>query len=141
MSLIELNSLELKYPSEFPGSPPTFALENIDLSIEEKDFIVILGTSGCGKTSLLNIVAGFLFPTSGLAKIDGEIIKKPHPERGVVFQGDALMPWLNVEDNVELSLKFSGFSKKKRQETSHKVLQWRWQVIPKFCFSMNLSGP
>lgn len=124
MSVLKIQKLHLDYPNIQDESQKTTALSDINLNIDKGEFVVILGASGCGKTSLLNIMAGFIFPTQGQALIESEMIKKPHPERGMVFQKNALMPWLNVRENVELSLKFAGVDKTTRTETSAKVLEW-----------------
>lgn len=76
------------------------ALSNISLTIEEGAFVSILGPSGCGKSTLLYIVGGFVSPTSGVAKIKGQAITGPGPDRGPVFQEFALFPWKTVLGNV-----------------------------------------
>lgn len=122
MNLIEIKNLSLSYGAS--SIEATNALSNIDLSIKEGEFVVVLGASGCGKTSLLNLIAGFLYPSEGEVLINNEVIKGPGPDRGVVFQKNALMPWLNVKDNIELGLKFQGVHKLKREEICDKVLDW-----------------
>ncbi|HEV2154773.1 ABC transporter ATP-binding protein [Bradyrhizobium sp.] len=76
------------------------ALSDISLTIEEGAFVSILGPSGCGKSTLLYIVGGFVSPTSGAAKIKGQAITRPGPDRGPVFQEFALFPWKTVLGNV-----------------------------------------
>jgi len=75
-------------------------LQEIDLTVAEREFVAILGPSGCGKSTLLNMVAGFELATQGLVKAAGAEIVAPAPSRGVVFQEPALFPWLTVMDNV-----------------------------------------
>ena len=77
-------------------SPEVTALKNIDLQLEAKELIVVIGRSGCGKTTLLNLLAGFISPSQGRVLMNDEPINGPGVERGVVFQKNALMPWLNV---------------------------------------------
>lgn len=79
-------------------------LENISLEAREGEFVCILGPSGCGKTTLLNIVSGFLQPTSGEVRIDGEQVRGPDPRRIFVFQERGVFPWLNVEGNIAFGL-------------------------------------
>lgn len=76
------------------------ALEDINLEIEANTFVSIIGPSGCGKSTLLNIIAGLSEPTTGTVLINGVPISGPGPDRGVVFQNYALMPWMTVMDNI-----------------------------------------
>lgn len=82
------------------GERRVLALEDINLSVAEREFVAILGPSGCGKSTLLNMVAGFDRPTRGTVRVDGEEIVDPSPRRGVVFQEPALFPWFSVMENV-----------------------------------------
>jgi ABC-type nitrate/sulfonate/bicarbonate transport system ATPase subunit len=91
------------------------ALDCIDLEIGQDEFLTILGPSGCGKSTLLNIIAGFDHPTGGEIRLDGEIISKPGPDRGVVFQEYALFPWLNAAENIEFGLRERGVPKVERE--------------------------
>ncbi len=97
-------------------------LKNINLEINEGEFVSILGPSGCGKSTLLSIVAGLTKPTSGEILLNGNLIKKPGKDRGMVFQQAALFPWLTVEENVMFPLR-KEMSKNKAREIAHQYLQ------------------
>ena len=84
------------------------ALQDIDMSVAEREFVALLGPSGCGKSTLLNMVAGFDHPTQGRVAVAGQPVREPSPERGVVFQEPALFPWLTVMQNVVFGPKTRG---------------------------------
>jgi bicarbonate transport system ATP-binding protein len=79
-------------------------LEDVNLAISEGEFICLIGHSGCGKSTLLNMVGGFSKPSLGEVIVNGKLITKPGPDRMVVFQGYALLPWLTVYENVHLAV-------------------------------------
>lgn len=80
------------------------ALSNIDLDLEHNTFVSIIGPSGCGKSTLLNIIAGLIPATAGTVTMNGKAIATPGPDRGMVFQNYALMPWMTVEENIGFAL-------------------------------------
>ena len=80
------------------------ALKNINLSINQGEFISIIGHSGCGKSTVLNLIAGLLEPTEGHLFCAGREIAAPGPERAVVFQNHSLLPWLTCAENVHLAV-------------------------------------
>ena len=79
-------------------------LKDVNLHIQEGEFICLIGHSGCGKSTLLNMVGGFSKPSIGEVTVNGKLITKPGPDRMVVFQGYALLPWLTVYENVMLAV-------------------------------------
>lgn len=93
---------------------PVEALKDISFSVEEGEFTVIVGPSGCGKSTLINIVGGLDDATSGNIYIGDKEISGPGADRGMVFQGYSLFPWLNVQKNVEFGLKMKKLPKKER---------------------------
>ena len=94
------------------------ALQNVSLDIPAAKLTAILGPSGCGKTTLLKVIAGLIKPTSGSVKVRGKDIEGPGPDRALVFQDFALLPWATVLQNVGFGLRARGVPKKEREETS-----------------------
>jgi NitT/TauT family transport system ATP-binding protein len=103
--MIEIRGVHKEFAK---GERRVVALQDIDLTVAEREFVAILGPSGCGKSTLLNMVAGFDQPTRGSVKVAGEEIVAPAPSRGVVFQEPALFPWLTVMDNIVFGPKTLG---------------------------------
>jgi len=86
----------------------SIVLEDVSLAINKGDFVIILGESGCGKTTLLNMLAGFERPTSGRILVDGKEVNDIHPSRSMLFQQPALIPWLTVRKNVAYGCRLRG---------------------------------
>ena len=89
------------YPT---ASGPSRVLDDIDLAIHQGEFLCVIGHSGCGKSTLLNMVSGFATPTAGQVVLHGKPITRPGPDRMVVFQGYALLPWFSAYENVYLAI-------------------------------------
>jgi ABC-type nitrate/sulfonate/bicarbonate transport system, ATPase component len=104
-------------------SGPQTALADVDLDIDDGEFVTLVGQSGCGKTTLLNIVAGLERPTSGTVLVDGRPVTGPGPERGVIFQQYALFPWLTVKANVEFGLQVKGLHRRERADIAQHYLK------------------
>jgi nitrate/nitrite transport system ATP-binding protein len=101
-ALLDLTQLGMKFPTP---NGEFIALKNVNLQIKKGAFISLIGHSGCGKSTVLNLVAGLHLPTDGGVIVDGREVSGPGPERAVVFQNHSLLPWLTVYQNVELAVK------------------------------------
>lgn len=99
-----------------PGSAPLSVLEGVNIDIPAGHFVVLAGESGCGKSTLLRAMAGLLRPTAGTILHDGDPVSSASPRRGVVFQADAVFPWLTVRENVEYGPARRGMPKSERVE-------------------------
>ncbi|MGO4714278.1 ABC transporter ATP-binding protein [Bradyrhizobium sp. 2TAF24] len=105
-SLIDIATVSQIYAGR-DGSP-TWALRDVSLQIARGEFVCLIDPSGCGKTTLLQLIAGFLPPTRGAVTFHGRPIQGPGPERGVVFQDYALFAWMTARQNVEFGLRMRG---------------------------------
>lgn len=122
MSDIKLQAIDLT--KKFYGTAgEVVAIENVNLTVRESEFVMIVGPSGCGKTTLINLIGGLEEQTSGEILLDGQPVKGPGPERGMVFQGYSLFPWLTVQKNIEFGLKMKGISKSERAEQAKKYIE------------------
>lgn len=141
MTKLEIKNVTRRFRSiEKDSRNLVTAIENVNLSIEEGEFICFVGPSGCGKSTLLNILAGLDMPTEGEVILNGQPVKETGPDRIMVFQENALFPWLKVIDNVEFGLKMAGIGKKKRYEIAMHYLDM--MQLTKFveAFTYQLSG-
>ena len=121
MHQIELHNITLEYDSV---ENPVTALRDVSFSVEPAEFLCVVGQSGCGKTTMLNIVAGFLKPTNGSILIGGKAITGKGLDRGVVFQDFAqLFPWRTAQRNVEFGLEMKGIAKEEREEIAMRFLR------------------
>ena len=100
----------------------TNAVTDIDLTFHNGEFISLVGTSGCGKSTILRMIAGLIAPTMGEITVNGEKIVKPGPDIGMVFQKPTLFPWLTVEDNVAFSLRMQG-KLKEGMDDVHRLIE------------------
>ena len=108
-SFLDISQVSIEFPT---ATGPFKALDKIDLKIDKGEFVSLIGHSGCGKSTVLNIVAGLYKATEGGIILKGKEVNEPGPERAVVFQNHSLLPWLSAYQNVELAAK-QVFSKTK----------------------------
>ncbi len=101
--LIEVRGLSVNYNVARTGKRLT-AIEGVNLDVHEGEIVTVLGPSGCGKTTFMNVVAGLVKPSTGTVLVDGAPVTGPGPDRAVVFQDYALLPWRTVFDNVKFGL-------------------------------------
>lgn len=121
MAYLELKNVNIGYG---PISDRTEVLKDVNLSIEENEFLAIVGFSGSGKSTLINLMSGLALPDSGEVLMEGQRVRKAGPERGVVFQNYSLLPWLTVAGNVDLAVKqvFPNLSSEERREHVEKYV-------------------
>jgi len=100
---LKVENVSLRFPK--PDGTEFTALKDICMEVRRHEFAVIVGPSGCGKSSLLYLTAGLNSPTEGQITVAGQTVTGPGPERGMVFQGYTLFPWLTVRENIEFGLK------------------------------------
>ncbi|MEJ8825849.1 taurine ABC transporter ATP-binding protein [Variovorax humicola] len=121
MEQLQVKDVSVTYPGR-TRTEQVHALDHIDLTINRGDFVVALGASGCGKTTLLSLMAGFISASSGDLLLGGRAIQGPGSDRGVVFQKHALLPWLSVMENTEFGLKLQGVPKAERRDRAARNL-------------------
>ncbi|WP_124949621.1 ABC transporter ATP-binding protein [Sulfuriferula thiophila] len=115
---LKVEALSRIYPAS-RGQTAVPVFENVHFSIAKGEFVCIIGHSGCGKSTILNVLAGLDEPSSGVVIMDGREVSGPSLDRGVVFQGHALMPWLTVMKNIEFAVKSRWPDWTKEKVTQH----------------------
>ncbi|CCI36913.1 MAG: ABC transporter ATP-binding protein [Microcystis sp.] len=120
VSVCELANVGVTFGS---GSEGNEVLRDINLSLFAGDFVCVLGSSGCGKTTLLRVLAGYQPPTTGIVTVAGRRHTEPDPDVGVVFQRPNLFPWLTITKNVEFGPKMKGVSDRERKQRVSATLE------------------
>lgn len=115
---LKVNNLNKKFMS---SHGEVVALKDINFETYKREFVCVIGPSGCGKSTLIRILAGLETPTSGEVLLDGKAVDGPSQERGMVFQGYTLFPWLTIKKNVMFGLEMAGHSKASSEE---QAFQW-----------------
>jgi len=118
--LIHLDSVTKVFSSR---KGEVVAVRDFSLAVEKGEVVTLVGASGCGKTTILNMVAGFMRPTSGKVYLEGKHITSVEPRCGMIFQAYALFPWLTVRENVEFGPKINGVPREVRREESRRFIE------------------
>ena len=98
------------------------AVSDVNLDVADSEFVMIVGPSGCGKSTLINMIGGLETPSSGRILLDGKPVSGPGVDRGMVFQGYSLFPWLTVQKNIEFGLKMKKIHAKERAERARQYI-------------------
>lgn len=124
------------------GNDAQLALRPLDLDIRPGEFVSLLGSSGCGKTTLLNIIAGFERPSSGQVVLNGQPVREPGRQRMMFFQDstEALFPWLTVEENIEFGLRIVGMAADRRASVVDNYLEMVGLARDRRKYPAQLSG-
>jgi len=99
------------------------ALRDVNLEVEAGEFMCLVGPSGCGKSTLVFIVAGLVSPSGGAIRVGGAPVHEPDPDRTVVFQGDAVFPWMTVAQNIGYGLQQTNTAKREQEEIVHHLIE------------------
>ncbi len=120
-SKIEICGVSKRYATDDPDTP--LVLDNINLAIGDNEFVTLVGRSGCGKTTLLNIIGGLVESTHGDVKVNGRTVSGPGQGKGMVFQQHALFPWLTALQNVGFGCRNKGVHKAERDQIAHQLIE------------------
>jgi NitT/TauT family transport system ATP-binding protein len=105
------------------GRPPVLALDDVNMTVRSSEFLCLLGMSGCGKTTLLKAIAGLESLDGGEVRIDGVPVKGPGPDRAMVFQNFALLPWADVMTNIAFGLELRGVAREEREQVARQLIR------------------
>jgi NitT/TauT family transport system ATP-binding protein len=114
-NVIRVRGLTKRFVGPRTPAEGVLALDNIDLDVRQREFLTVIGPSGCGKTTLLRVIAGLVPFDSGSVTVNGKPVTGPGPDRAVVFQAFALLPWATVIDNIAFGLRLRGVPERQRR--------------------------
>ena len=117
-----------------------YVLEGISFDVSEGEIVCLIGASGCGKTTLLNIVAGLVPYQQGMVTMDSRLVDHPGPDRVMVFQDDAVFPWMRVQENVEYGLRVKKMGKEDRARRAAEIIELVGLSGNERLFPRELSG-
>jgi sulfonate transport system ATP-binding protein len=120
MSHLSLKNIRITYPGR-SGKAPFVAVDDINLEVDEGEFLTIVGPSGCGKSTLLHAVDGLIAPAEGEITLGGTPVTKPGPDRAMVFQEFGLLPWRTVLANIEFGMELNGQAD--REQTARRLIE------------------
>jgi len=123
MSTVTVKEVSKIYPGHGARDAPVLALDSVSFHVEDHEFCSVLGHSGCGKTTLLMLMAGFEEPTAGSILVDDEPVGKPTWKRSVIFQEYALFPWMTVKENIAFGLEMKNIPAPQREEIIQRNIQ------------------
>lgn len=122
MSIV-VENISKSFKGRRRNDPENQVLKDVSFEVEEGQFVSLLGPSGCGKTTTLTIIAGFQKHSSGVIKVNGEVVTKPGPDRAFMFQNYALFPWMKVGENIEYPMKKMKLPKEERKKRLQELLE------------------
>ena len=137
-SIIEFKHVDKAF--EKPDEGLYKVVEDLNITVRENEFLVLFGPGQCGKSTILNMIAGFECPTKGQIICNGKEVKAPNPERGMVFQNTALFPWLTVMGNVEYGPKMRGVKKEERRKKAQHYIDLVGLTNFEETYPVKLSG-
>ena len=135
---IDVVDVAKRFDGEPPNAPPV--LGDLSLQVAENEFVVLLGRSGCGKTTLLNIIAGLERASSGSVRVDDALVERPGAGKGMVFQQGALFPWLTAQQNVEFAARNRGVGAAQRRAQARELLALVGLAGSEHKYPFELSG-
>ena len=122
-AFLDVRNVRKTFPARNRREEPVVALDNVNVTIADREFLAIVGPSGCGKSTLLRIIDGLDHPDSGQVMLQGKPVTKPGLDRGMVFQAANLLPWRTVSRNIEFGLESMRIPKEQRRQRSAELLE------------------